>query len=298
LDGHHPDRLILVARLTAGLHHSASKREGFWQLKEKEQPERRNDFPGVHWLTPNRASVSYTVQGRTISFGSYWDHDLERGLRLYDSAQFLFRGARASSSLGWEEYSQADVKGVAHFLRSKGLDVELAVARSFGAKGARLPIGVRSGTGGSWTASVVCPKTEHYHAVTLLWKGLPDVAAATRQLDLALVAVFGLDSTPNLTASSYSKEDLAEAGREAASQGVAEHSVKASLAAVEKVCACSVHGWRGARPCCACDAACLRSSLAVDSLDQTWSICNSAVCAGSGWCSDVMYCVVASSLVD
>jgi hypothetical protein len=175
------------------------------------------------------------VAGKHIQLGQVNTEAAEPCARLYDALQLLLHGPRADTNFEWSSYTQADIAAAISFLQAKGVDAHQAVAAARETKGSDW-IGVTQNTGRSaWRAGILCQMGKSTGCTTLYWNGLPSAEAAAHQADCGFLAVRGLGCTPNFPASTYSQQQLQEAGEYSVSKGLDKGSVDRNLAAVQQV---------------------------------------------------------------
>jgi hypothetical protein len=176
--------------------------------------------------------------GKNINLGSFSPEAAQEGARLFDCLQLLLHGPHADTNFEWSSYTRADIAAAASFLEAKGVDVHQAIAAAREARGTCEWIGVHRTAGrASWTASVCCQIGNNAGYAALHNKrGLVSAEAAAHQADCGFLATRGLGCTTNFPASTYSQEQLQEAGDYAVSKGVEAARVEGNLAAIQQVC--------------------------------------------------------------
>jgi hypothetical protein len=189
-------------------------------------------------LVKGRYRFRVRFSGKEINLGSFSPEAAEPGARLYDSLQLLLHGPHANTTFEWSSYTRADIAAAASFLEAKGVDVHQAIDAAREARGTTCDwIGVflRAGRA-SWDAAATCGSSRN-GGWKVEWNGLVSAEAAAHQADCGYLATRGLGCTINFPASTYSQQQLQEAGDYAVSKGVEAAKVDENLAAVEEVCA-------------------------------------------------------------
>jgi hypothetical protein len=185
--------------------------------------------------------------GKDINLGHFSLEAAEPGARLFDCLHLLLHGPHADTNFEWSSYTRADIAAAASFLEAKGVNVHQAIAAAREARGTTGDwIGVyhRAGSA-SWAARIYCQIGNDAGYATLhKAEGLVSAEAAAHQADCGYLAARGLGCTTNFPASTYSQQQLQEAGDYAVSKGVEAARVEENLAAVEKVRAQHVYQLR------------------------------------------------------
>jgi hypothetical protein len=156
--------------------------------------------------------------------------------RRQDALRLLLDGPFANTTFEWSSYTQADIAAAAEALQARGLDAHQAVvdARAKKERGSQwVGVGFRDR---AWRAQVTVSAYAggHCRSVNVSWK-LPHAEAAACQADCGFLATRGLGCTTNFPASSYSQEELEEAGQHAVRGGVDAAAVRENLGAVKQV---------------------------------------------------------------
>jgi hypothetical protein len=187
-------------------------------------------FKGSH-LSRGRCVFRYQAAGQPVRLGCFKPEAAKTGARLYDAVQLLLHGPYADTNFEWSGYTLADVASAASVLEAKGVDVHKTVAAAVEARGAGGWNGAcyASASLVSWKVRVGCQINGSSSYSDVHWGSPhPTAEAAAHQADCAYLATRGLGCTPNFPASTYSQQQLQEAGGYAISKGVDATRVHAS----------------------------------------------------------------------
>jgi hypothetical protein len=235
----------------------------------------RNVYKGSCWIAATRKFLfCLRLRGRCHYLGHHTEDSARKGARAFDALQLLLHGHRADTNFDWSKYTRADIAAAAARLRARGVDVREAIAS---AREARVKwIGVKLYGIAIWQATAFGHATAGEKVRAVHWCSLGSAEAAARQADCGLLAVNGLGITINFPASSYSREQLEEAGEHAISKGMKAARITGNLDAVEEV------GWpdacmclEGACPVLDLTLACIVLSACSVSLQKDWRLFNS-----------------------
>jgi hypothetical protein len=192
-------------------------------------------YKGATWL-PDQEAYQFDVHfpnGGGAHLGHFTPAQAKHGAEAFDLLQLLIYGPFADTNFKWSHYTQENVAAAAAILSSGDVNLHAIIVLARLQKGEWLA--VEEEPQGCWRASVSCKQQGEVIDGVVCSQGGASAEEAARDADRGLLVVEGLGCTTNFPASSYSAQELEEAGWYAMGVGVDPERVENNLEAVEQV---------------------------------------------------------------